>query len=122
MASNKKKQNEDETLESTEVEGVNETASAETAEGDEPTEAETVEESSESEPVNETASTSPADIHSRLTMTVRAINTTAGQEKMFALHQLEMLTGRLKMVLPAGIEAADDGELKAGLEALLALL
>ena len=122
MASNKKKQNEDELPESTELEGVNETETDENPEVDESSESEAIEELPGTDPVSETVPTAPADLHSRLTKTVRAIGTTAGQEKVFALHQLELLTGRLKMVLPAGIEAADDGEMRAGLEALLALL
>ncbi|MCE9565836.1 MAG: hypothetical protein K8U57_27745 [Planctomycetes bacterium] len=61
------------------------------------------------------------DLHDRLTKAVRAIASDAGQEKTFALQQLEMLTGRLKMVLPAGI-AATEKELQADLNTLLGLL
>jgi hypothetical protein len=62
------------------------------------------------------------DLHARLTKAVHAISTQGGQEKVFALHQLELLTGRLKMVLPAGIAATEDAELRTGLNAILAIL
>jgi hypothetical protein len=63
----------------------------------------------------------PTDLHIRLTKAARALST-GGQEKHFAVHQLEHLTGKLKMALPAGIAATDDDDLKAGLELLLRLM
>ena len=62
------------------------------------------------------------NIHERLTKLVRSITPHAGQEKVFALHQLELLTGRLKMVIPAAIAATDDSALRADLTSLLGLL
>jgi hypothetical protein len=64
----------------------------------------------------------PTDLHGRLTKAVKALSPHAGQEKTFALHQLELLTGRLKMAIPAGIAATEDDDLRSGLEAVLALL
>lgn len=61
------------------------------------------------------------NLHDRLSKAVRSLAADAGQEKTFALHQLEVLTGRLKMVLPAGI-AATEKELQSALNTLLGLL
>jgi hypothetical protein len=63
----------------------------------------------------------PKDLHIRLTKEARALST-GGQEKHFAIHQLEHLTGKLKMALPAGIATTEDEDLKASLKLLLDLL
>jgi hypothetical protein len=44
------------------------------------------------------------------------------QDVVFPLHTVEMLTGRLKTILPEAIKAASDEELKADLQTLLGLL
>lgn len=50
-----------------------------------------------------------SDIHARLT---KAAQRAVGQEAVHALNQLEILTGRLKLVLPAGIAATEDVDLR----------
>lgn len=64
----------------------------------------------------------PLDLQRRITWAARSIATHGGQEKSHALNQIELLTGRLKMALPAAITAVADQDLKAGLEQLLNLL
>lgn len=65
---------------------------------------------------------SQGNLHSRLEKAARSLSTHGGQERVHALNQVELLTGRLKMALPAAISATDDMELKAALETLLGLL
>jgi hypothetical protein len=68
------------------------------------------------------ATTEPG-LHDLLSKAARhATSTHAGQESVFALHQLEMLAGRLKVLIPAGIAATEDPDLRAALNSLLGLL
>jgi hypothetical protein len=64
----------------------------------------------------------PTDLANRLTQTVKAIVVTGAPEAVHALHKLEMAVGDLKNALPAAIAAASDGQLKADLTSLLAIL
>jgi hypothetical protein len=61
------------------------------------------------------------NLHGRLEKAMRELHT-APQDVVFPLHTVEMLTGRLKTILPEAIKAASDEELKADLQTLLGLL
>jgi len=61
------------------------------------------------------------NLHSRLEKAVRAVHS-GPQDAHFALHTVEMLTGRLKSILPSAIGAVDDEDLKTSLSALQNLL
>jgi hypothetical protein len=118
---NAKKKPEDETLEQIAPDD----AASETLEQDdsgaEETDAETEDEATPVAATSTVQPSLPADLHTRLTKAARVL-TTHGQERHFAVHQLEHLTGKLKMMLPAGIAAIDDAALKADLELLHGLL
>jgi len=62
------------------------------------------------------------DLHARIEKLARAIAIHGGHDRVHALNQVELLTGRLKMTLPAAITAVEDAELKTALETLLGLL
>ncbi len=130
MASNKKASKSTEPTTEDEIvdgQGKAETVDAEGSEPDETTDDANAElNEPTTEDVNGMMVTAPAaittDLHGLLSKEVRSINTHAGQEKVFAIHQLEMMTGRLKMIIPAGIAATDDPAIIAGLNALMSIL
>ena len=63
----------------------------------------------------------PRNLHGRIERAVRELQG-APQQVHFALHTVEMLTGRLRLALPNAINASTDESLKADLQTLLALL
>jgi hypothetical protein len=70
---------------------------------------------------SESPATAPVNLHQLVAKAARDARM-GPQEVHFPLHNVELLTGRLKTILPAAIEAAPDETLKSGLQALLNLL
>jgi hypothetical protein len=61
-------------------------------------------------------------LHARLEKAVRGAGASGNPDAVHALNKVEMLTGTLKLSLPAAIKAAGDEQLREDLEDLLSLL